>query len=328
MTALAEEPMILDLAPPLADFRAETLAGLAGRPKSLPSKFFYDEAGSKLFERICNLPEYYLTRTELAILRQHARDIARCVGPNVEVIEYGSGSGIKTRLLLRALEDPAGYWPIEISEAALRHSCSRLRQEFPSLHLRPVLADFSQPVDLPLASQSGRARLVFFPGSTLGNFSPGDARQLLASTSRLVGPGGFLVLGADRRKHPARLHAAYNDAAGVTAEFNLNLLRRINRELDADFQVERFAHYAFFEPRHGRIEMHLVSLADQVVEVAGEAIPFAAGESIRTEYSHKYTLQDLEALADSAGFHIQASWTDPAGDFFVQVWQTRVPRSE
>lgn len=299
------------------DFRADVLRGLSRADKELPCKYFYDEVGSRLFERICELPEYYPTRTELAIMRRHAPEMAALLGRQCLLIEYGSGSGTKTRLLLDHLTEPAAYVPVDISCAHLRQAARSLADDYPKINIRPLCADFTRPLDLPTNGKTPSRRVVYFSGSTIGNFTLEQAGQLLRQTARLCQPGGGLLLGADLKKDPAVLHAAYNDAQGVTAAFNLNLLARINRELNADFSLDQFWHAAFYNPREGRVEMHLVSRKEQPVVVAGESIHFAEGESIRTEFSYKYTLSGIQELAAAAGFQLEQVWTDPKRYFGV-----------
>jgi dimethylhistidine N-methyltransferase len=300
--------------------RAEVLRGLTAVPKTLPPKLFYDAAGAALFERITELPEYYLTRAELEILRAHVRDIARLGGARCALVEYGSGAGVKVRLLLDAfaLENHpiTAYVPIDISREQLVTVASQIAAEYPTLPVHPVSADYTAPLHLPDLPQRAR-RVAFFPGSTIGNFHPTEAAAFLRRVRRTVADDGVLVLGVDRRKDPATLEAAYDDAAGVTAEFNLNMLLRLNRELDADFDLRRFQHRAFFDEQASRVEMHLVSLDRQVVHVAGERIAFDAGERIWTESSYKYDRETLEMLATSAGFRITQLWTDAGEQFWV-----------
>lgn len=295
---------------------AEVLCGLRSTPKTLPPKLFYDAAGARLFERICTLPEYYLTRAELEILEVHVGEIADLSGPRVALVEYGSGAGVKVRLLLDALHEPAAYIPIDISAAQLARVAADIAHEYPQLRVLPLAADYTRPLQLP-SLPPGTRRLAFFPGSTIGNFHPTEAAAFLRRIRRGVGSDGALVLGVDVRKDPDVLHAAYDDAAGVTAAFNLNLLRRLNREFGAEFDLARFAHRAFFDEAASRIEMHLVSLERQVVHVAGERIPFEAGETIWTESSYKYDHDAMESLVASAGFHIARFWTDAAARFRV-----------
>lgn len=301
----------------LRQFRAEVLQGLRAPVKTLPSKYFYDSAGSELFEQITRQPEYYPTRTELAIMERHAAEMAALLGRHVLLVEYGSGSSAKTRLLLDQLDRPAGYVPIDVSCEFLRRTAEGLAADYPDLPVLPLCGDFTGPLELPEPPRHVARRVVYFPGSTLGNFTPDESVALLRRTARLCGPGGSLLLGADLRKDRRVLEAAYNDARGVTAAFNRNLLVRINRELSGDFAVERFRHRAFFNAAEGRIEMHLVSCCDQTVRVAGEEFAFAAGESIRTELSQKYTVRDLCQLAKAAGFDLTHVWRDEREYFSV-----------
>ena len=295
---------------------AEVLQGLTAERKTLPPKLFYDAAGAELFERICLLPEYYPTRTELSILRAHAGEIAALAGPRCALVEYGSGAGVKVRLLLNALEAPVAYLPIDISREQLTRVAGDLAADYPGVAVLPIAADYTQPLELP-PLPAGARRLAFFPGSTIGNFHPAEAAAFLTRIRRTVGPAGAMILGVDRRKDPRVLRAAYDDAAGVTAAFNRNILARLNRELGATFDLERFAHRALFNDRASRIEMHLVSLADQVVDVAGTRIAFAAGETIWTESSYKYDAARLDALVTAAGFTVARLWTDEDERFWV-----------
>jgi len=296
----------------LAGFRQDVVAGLSLPQKTLPPKHFYDAAGSRLFERICRLPEYYLTRAELALTRAHLPAIARFAGTGGILLEYGSGESLKTRLLLRAMR-PSVYMPVDISQDALRLAGAKLAREFPELRIAPVAGDFSRPLDLPRLA--GRDRLVYFPGSTIGNLTPQEAQAFLRMTRGQVGPRGAMLVGVDLKKDANVLHAAYNDARGVTAAFNLNLLKRINRELGGDFDLRRFSHYAFYNAPLGRIEMHLVSLGAQTVNVGDHRFGFAAGESIHTENSYKYSIAEFQALAAQAGFRGARVWTDRRGLF-------------
>ena len=279
------------------------IAGLSRPQKALPPKYFYDDAGSRLFERICRLPEYYLTRAELALTRKNIASIGRFAGKGCELIEYGSGESLKTRLLIRALR-PAAYLPVDISEAALRGARERLSREFPWLDIVPVNGDFSRPIELPRARAP---RVVYFPGSTVGNLTPEEAHGFLSMTR---GQARRMLVGVDLRKDANVLHAAYNDSRRVTAAFNVNLLARINRELGADFDLKRFAHYAFYNAAAGRIEMHLVSLRAQTVRIGRHRFAFDAGESIHTENSYKYSIEGFRALAAQAGFSARRTWTD------------------
>lgn len=281
--------------------------------KALPPKYFYDARGSALFEDICRLPEYYPTRAELALTRAHLAGIARFARRGCTLIEYGSGESLKSRLLIRALR-PAAYVPVDISEDALRGACARLAREFPWLRLQPVAGDFSRPLEIPGIAGPGR-RVVYFPGSTIGNLTQDEALAFLRMTRGQVGPRGAMLVGVDLKKDANVLHAAYNDARGVTAAFNLNLLARINRELGGDFDLKRFRHYAFYNAPLGRIEMHLVSLARQNVAVGRHRFAFAPGESIHTENSCKYSVAEFQALAAEAGFRGPKAWTDRRGRF-------------
>ena len=304
------------------------MAGLSLPQKALPPKYFYDAKGSKLFEKICRLPEYYLTRAELSLTRQHISAIARLPAKragersNVELLEYGSGESLKTRLLIRALR-PRTYLPVDISLSALERAAGRLSREFPWLRIVPVPADFSRPFDLPAAKSP---RVAYFPGSTIGNLTPEEAHAFLA---RSRAQASRMLIGTDLKKDANVLHAAYNDSRGVTAAFNLNLLERINRELGADFDLRGFAHYAFYNPAPGRIEMHLVSLERQKVRVGAHRFAFERGESIHTENSYKYSVESFGALAANAGFRQEKFWTDRGGLFALHAlsWSGRPRRS-
>jgi L-histidine N-alpha-methyltransferase len=291
-------------------FLEDVVAGLSATPKTLPAKYFYDAAGSVLFERICALPEYYPTRTERGILQQHAASMADALGPRVLLIEPGAGSGEKTQLLLRALQAPAAYVPVDISGEYLEQVAQGWREHFAQLEILPVAADFTQVFPIPRAAAPVARRVVFFPGSTLGNFEPSAARQLLAGFRKLAGEGGRLLLGVDLQKDMSILERAYDDAAGVTAAFNRNLLVRINRELGGRFDPDSFEHVARYDELRHRIEMHLRSRRDQVVSVAGTTVRFRSGETIHTENSYKYTPESVRALAAAAGWRAQARWLD------------------
>ena len=299
-----------------AEFREAVLAGLARTPRAIPAKFLYDARGSELFDAICELPEYYLTRTETEILKSCAAELARLAGPGCALVEFGSGSSVKTRLLLDAMPDLAAYVPIDISRHHLDATAARLRRDYPRLRVEPVCADYMALDALP-ADVNGAPRLGFFPGSTIGNLEPEDATSFLRRARTLLGDRGAMVLGVDLRKDPQRLHDAYNDSAGVTAAFTLNLLRRMNRELGATFDTARFAHDAFYDPAEGRIEIYFRSLVAQSVTVAGRTFAFAEGERVHTEYSYKYDDAGITALAKSAGFTIDKTWTDPDRLFAV-----------
>jgi L-histidine Nalpha-methyltransferase len=299
-------------------FRADALLGLGLEPKRLSPKYFYDRAGSELFDAICELPEYYVTRTETAIMQAHAAEVVASWGPSVRLVEPGAGSGTKTRLVLEALGPArcAEYVPVDISREHLGQAAVRLRADYPWLRVSPLVADFA--VDMPIPATDDRARtVIYFPGSTIGNFDPPDAERLLGRLRRAAGLGGTVVVGLDLKKDPATLHAAYNDAQGVTAAFNRNVLARMNRELGATFDVDAFAHYAFYDPIHGRVEMHLVSLRRQEVTVSGRKFRFAEGESVRTECSYKYDLPGAERLARAAGLHLIDAWLDEKRRFAV-----------
>jgi L-histidine N-alpha-methyltransferase len=311
-------PVVHDLSPAVARFRADVLRGLRLRHKRLPCKYFYDEIGSRLFDRICELPEYYPTRTELGILRTDAAAMSERLGPDCLVIEYGSGSGTKTRLLLDALERPAGYLPVEIAREHLKRSAAAIAAEHPGLVVLPVCADFTRPFALPPGVPAATRRAVYFPGSTIGNFSPRAAHRLLAGMARVVGRDGAVLVGVDLKKDPKVLEPAYDDAAGVTAAFNRNLLARINRELAGDFRLDHFDHHALYDPTYGRVEMHLVSRRRQTVVVAGERIAFEDGEGILTECSYKYTVRGFQALAAAVGLQPRQVWTDTRRWFSVQ----------
>jgi L-histidine Nalpha-methyltransferase len=302
-------------------FLCDVLHGLRRRRKRLPCKYFYDDAGSALFDRICELDEYYLTRCELDLLRRHAGEMAEAAGPRAALIEYGSGSSLKTRLLLDQLREPAAYVPVDISGEHLNRSAARLRRRYPALPVLPVAADFTQPFELPPLPPPVGRRVVFFSGSTIGNFRPAEAARLLRQMARVCAPDGALPIAADFKKDRAVLEAAYNDSLGVTAAFNLNLLTRINRELHGDFVVEQFRHHAFYNARRGRMEMHLISLTKQTVHLGGAALSFAPGETIRTEYSYKYSPSDFADLAERAGLKVERMWTDEKRWFSAQ-WLT------
>ena len=299
-----------DLAPGEENFRDAVFAGLQRTPKSLPCKFFYDERGSELFVQICEVPEYYLTRTEIAILEEFTGDIARQIGPHCRLIEFGSGASVKVRILLAALDRPAAYIPVDISREHLREAAAQLAADFPGLPVVAVCADYTRPFQLPALSGPAGKRVGFFPGSTIGNFEPDAVVRFLRNCAELLGPKGEMLIGADLKKDPAILDAAYNDRAGVNATFNLNLLERINRELGGDIDVDCFEHVAFYNAARGRMELYLKSLADQNATIAGRRFRFDAGELIHTENSYKYAVDELHALARRAGFVPVHTWTD------------------
>lgn len=304
-----------DTAPDVGEQVAEILAGLSAAQKWISPKYLYDQRGSELFDQICELPEYYPTRTELELMDAHLDEVAALVGPRASVIEFGAGSNLKIRKLLDRLIEPAAYVPVEISADYLVEQAHDLARDYPAVHVQPVFADFTRPFELPRHPIEPDRNLVFFPGSTIGNFTRAQARDLLEVMRIEAGEDGALLIGVDLRKDPARLHAAYNDSAGVTAAFNLNMLERLNRELGADFDVTAFEHRAVYDEAQGRVEMRLVSAKAQSVTVAGQRISFTPGEHIITEYSHKYSVAEFGALARTAGLRPARAWTD-AGTLF------------
>ena len=300
-----------DRKPAKASFLEDVLAGLSSSPKTLPPKYFYDERGSRLFDRICELPEYYPTRTELGMLEASASEIAARVGPDAAIVEYGSGSGTKTAVLVEAVR-PFAYVAIDIADEQLRRAVSGLAAAFPHVRMFAVCADYTQQLDLPsLDGSTVRKRLVFFPGSTIGNFSIAEALAFLKNARAVAGHEGAMLVGVDLKKDARVLHAAYNDAQGVTAAFNLNVLRRINEELDGDFDLQAFEHRAFYNAAAGRIEMHLVSARKQAVSIGSHTFAFEAGETIHTENSHRYSVEEFQSLAREAGFDAEHCWIDP-----------------
>ena len=296
----------------------DALAGLTSRHKTLPSKYFYDERGSRLFDRITALEEYYPTRTEVEIMSHCGAEMAEALGPRILLIEYGSGSSVKTRTLLDNLQDIAAYVPVDISTDYLLKVATHLQRDYPHIPVMPVAADFTKPFGLPEPPEPARRRAVYFPGSTIGNFSRAAAGRLLARMAEVCGPGGAVLIGVDLLKPVDVLEPAYNDASGVTAAFNLNLLRRLNTELGANFDLDEFEHRAEFNPKASRIEMRLVSQREQTVTLDGSRIHFDEGESILTEYSHKYTVESFGEMAAKAGLRTEQAWTDPDGLFSVQ----------
>lgn len=298
------------------------LAGLRGTPKRLSPAYLYDRRGSQLFEAICDLPEYYLTRTETEILAQYAGEMAACIGRQALLLEPGSGSSRKTRLLLDALPDLEAYVPVDISRTHLLEAAHALQAAYPRLEVLPVCADFTQGFTLPPLRRPPSRVVVFFPGSTLGNFDALEAIRLLELMRRTAGTGGGLLVGIDLVKDRLLLERAYNDAAGVTAAFNMNLLVRLNRELAAEFDTRCFRHDAVWVPEHSRIEMHLVSSRAQSVRIAGERVEFAAGERLVTEHCHKYTAESFASQARAAGWTPRRAWSDPRGYFSVQYLET------
>jgi dimethylhistidine N-methyltransferase len=310
-----------DFSPDLGDFRQALVAGLSRPVKAIPCRFLYDARGSALFERICELPEYYPTRTEIGILEAIAPEVAQRIGPEAQMIELGGASSLKARILLDALERPAAYIPVDISRDHLRAAAQSLAAERPNLSVLAICADYAEPFDLPEAPGGGR-RMGFFPGSTIGNLAPDEAIGFLASWVRRLGPDAAMVVGADLRKDASVLEPAYDDAQGVTAAFTKNLLARANRELGADFDLDRFAHRARYDAVHGRIEIHLESLADQTVRIGTHAFALAEGERIHAEDSYKYSIPGFQDLARAAGFKPTAVWTDPQQLFSVHYLET------
>ena len=323
MTSNAPTLELTDLEPTAADLTALVLEGLGKPQKTLPSAFFYDEAGSALFDEICKLPEYYPTRTELGIMERSLPAMADAVGPEALVVEYGSGTGLKTRRLLSALRDPVAYVPVEISREFLMSSAQALQAEFTELEVLPVCADFTEPFDVPHSQRPAQRRVLYFPGSTIGNFRPEVAVRLLKQMREEVGRGGGALIGVDLVKDIDVLEAAYNDAAGVTAKFNLNMLHRANTELDADFDLGAFRHRAVWVERRSAIEMRLYARRPTAVNVGGKRFTFKAGEWIHTEDSHKYTLESFADLAHAGGFDVAEVWTDDDQYFSVQYLVAR-----
>lgn len=299
----------------------EIWTGLSRSQKSLPAKLFYDAEGCRLFDRICELEEYYPTRTELAIMDWSLPEMARAIGPQALIVEYGSGSGLKTRRLLASLDDPVGYAPVEIAPEFLDLSTKRLAEEFPALEILPVCADFTRPFAVPHPTRSPRKTVVYFPGSTLGNFEPPEAKRLLANMAEEAGPGGGLLLGLDCVKPVDVLERAYDDSEGVTAQFNLNLLARLNREFDGDFDLSAFAHQATYDVERDRIEMHLASRRDQQISVAGRRFALRRGETICTEHSHKFRPAEFAKRAAEVGWKLRRQWQDERRWFAVLYFE-------
>lgn len=309
-----------------AGFARDLLSALASRPHEVSPKYFYDTAGSRLFDRICELPEYYPTRTELSILARNAHDIAALMAPGAELIEFGAGSLQKAGMLLRAMRAPARFVPVDISGAHLVASAIALRRSLgdaqPQLRIAPLVADYTETLLLPAnGGQPAGPRYGFFPGSTIGNFAPAEALRFLRAAAQLL-RGGALLLGTDLIKDPVRLHAAYNDSQGVTAAFNRNLLARANRELGADFALDAFAHSAFYNAPQRRIEMHLMARRHVEVRVCGRSFTLREGESLHTENSYKFTIDGVQSLAAQAGFRPGPVWTDPERQFAVHWLET------
>ncbi len=301
-----------------AELLHDALAGLSGPRKTLPCKWLYDAEGARLFEEITRLPEYYPTRTEMAVLGGCAAEVAQAAGPGAVVVEFGSGSAEKVGILLDALTACTAYVPVDIAPAWLADAAARIAAQYPGLAVLPVAADFTQPFALPRTLPADAPILGFFPGSTIGNFAPDDAADFLRSARRALGPGARLLIGADLVKDRTVLEAAYDDAAGVTARFNLNILARLNRECGADFEQSAFRHRALWNAAEERMEMHLVSLCPQTVTIAGHTLRFTPGEYIHTENSHKYRPERFEALCTRGGWRAERHWTDP--DRLFSVW--------
>jgi L-histidine Nalpha-methyltransferase len=309
---------------PVEDVAGEAAAGLAGNPRTLPCKLFYDHLGCQLFEAICGTPEYYLRRSEAAIFQRHAAAIARCIGPVAGIIEPGAGGCEKVVPLLDRLQ-PASYLPLDLAEVSLAPSAALLARRFPGVSVQAVVMDFVRDLEevarwLP----RGGRRLLFYPGSSIGNFAPDEAVALLRRFAGVAGRDGGLLIGFDAKKSAVRLHAAYNDAAGLTARFNLNLLERLNRDYDAGFDLAAFEHYAIYRPDLGRIEMHLLCHRHHRVRLAGREFAIGAGETLHTENSYKYRAEEFDALAARAGWTIQAGWSDEAGDFCLRYYAAEV----
>lgn len=307
------------LSPSMLD---EVLDGLQQPQKSLPSKLFYDERGSRLFDAICKLDEYYPTRTEISILNENIREISNLIGRNNLLVELGSGSSTKIRLLLDHNPDLAAYIPIDISEEFLYKSADVLKDDYPGIHVIPYCADYTQPIHIPNPEVDYRHKVVFYPGSTIGNFKKNEAHDFLGRISRICGENGGLLIGVDLKKDINVLEAAYNDSKGVTAEFNLNILHRLNNELNADFNIDEFEHKAIYNDLAGRIEMHLISKKNQKVTIQDSPIEFRKNETIHTENSYKYTIEEFADLA-SDFFRVNKIWTDPQNYFSIQFLTVR-----
>ncbi len=311
-----------DLQMPVSDFRQDILTGLQAEQKYISPKYFYDTEGSRLFEQICQLPEYYLTRTEIGLLKNHGPDIAACLGSNATLLELGSGSSIKIRLLLDALQ-PLLYVPVDISREHLLQSAKTLSTDYPWLTIHAICSDYAETWDWPIQTLADSRRIAYFPGSSIGNSTPQQALYLLGRIAALLGDGGGLLIGVDLVKEREILDAAYNDSQGVTARFNKNILARLNRELHADFELNHFQHRAFYNADQQRIEMHLLSDRQQTVQVADKILHFCNGESIHTENSYKYTVAGFQQLASRAGFESRQVWTDPDDLFSIHYLQVQ-----
>jgi len=317
-TERAESAVPRHFGPGRESFLAEVLSGLRKPQKELPPKYLYDERGSRLFEHICALDEYYIPRTEASIMQAHIEEMVELIGAGALLVEYGSGNCRKVRILLDHLHDPVAYLPVDISREQLAYVAQELAGDYPALEILPVCADYMSNFRLPEPARSFNHVVVYFPGSTIGNFDPITSEQFLRHIAAVCGLGGALLIGIDLKKDDSVLHRAYNDSEGVTAAFNLNLLKRINQELDGDFQPDWFEHCAFYNRDEGRIEMHLMSRREQDVHLDNATIHFAAGETIWTESSYKFDLDEFARLAAAAGFEVQQVWTDERRWFSVQ----------
>lgn len=306
-----------DRRPPADDLMEVVQRGLRARPKRLPSWLFYDERGSQLFEAICEQPEYYLTRCEVALMAAHAAEMADVLGDDVRLVEYGSGNALKTHMLLEHMHAPVSYVPVEISPEPLRRSVQGLSERFPALSVQPLPGDFTRALRLPIPPRAPRRTVLYFPGSTIGNFEVREASNLLRKMRNEMGDGGGILIGADLKKDAATIEAAYNDRAGITAEFTLNMLVRLNREVGSDFDIGAFRHHAHYNAMAGRIETFLVSTRDQKVRVGKQQVSFTAEEAMQVEYSCKYSHADFAALAAKAGLEVAQGWMDPLGMFAV-----------
>ena len=319
-TDTLEDVRLLDNHPSEGDFEAEIIEGLLKRQKTLPPKYFYDKTGSELFDAITELVEYYPTRTEIGIMAHHVDEMASLIGPKASLIEFGSGSSSKTGRLLNAMAEPAAYVPVEISKDHLVKAARRIAEQYRHVQVLPVCADFTQPFDLPVPEVMPERNVVYFPGSTVGNFYPDEARSLLHTMARIAKKGGGLLIGVDLKKDKEILEAAYNDAKGVTRDFNLNILKRINRELGANFDLDAFSHRAVYNEEMGRIEMHLVSGMEQTVKIGHHTVRFSKDEYILTECSHKFTVDEFSARAAEVGFRKERVWVDDEQLFSVHFY--------
>jgi dimethylhistidine N-methyltransferase len=321
MVALARVPLPIPHVAADPQFAADALAGLKAMPKRIPAKYFYDAEGSHLFEQITRLPEYYPTRCEMKILREHGKEIAEYIPEGAALVEFGSGSSKKVRILLKAAPRLAAYVPVDICPEMLEQETKELKTDRPQLPVIPVVADICKPFNLPEMARAAPVHVGFFPGSTIGNFEPHEAADFLRNAGKILGEGAVLIIGVDLIKAPEVLNLAYNDLQGVTAQFNKNLLVRMNRELGANFKLECFEHHAFYNRERNRIEMHLASMKRQKVRVAGETIDFRAGETIHTENSYKYSIESLNALASGVNWTPLRTWTDPKNYFAVAAFK-------